>query len=228
IYNSGSVSLRRRFSRTLFVRAAYTFAKSLDETSNTGGVIAAGFPSAQDSRNLHGERGRSDFDIGHSFVAAFIWEPAFSRGLLWRKWQLSGTTRAYTGQPFTPKVSNYSLDLGDAVRPDRIAKGTPASPSVDAWFDRGAFPSVPRGSYRFGSSGRNILDGPGLFTFDLGLSRRFPIGENAAFQLRWETFNLSNRANFNLPQTNVDVRNGATISTAKGARIHQLGLRLEF
>ncbi|MBL8235514.1 MAG: hypothetical protein JNL98_43880, partial [Bryobacterales bacterium] len=45
---------------------------------------------------------------------------------------------------------------------------------------------------------------------------------------RWETFNLSNRANFNLPLTQVDVRGGATINTAKGARVHQLGLRLEF
>ena len=66
IYNSGSVTVKRRFSKKLFVRTAYTYAKSIDESSYTGGTIAAGFPSAQDSRNLHGERGRRDFDIGHS------------------------------------------------------------------------------------------------------------------------------------------------------------------
>jgi hypothetical protein len=141
---------------------------------------------------------------------------------------LAGTTRAYTGAPFTPKVANVSIDLGEAVRPDRIASGRLETPGVDAWFDRSAFPVVPRGSYRFGSSGRNVVDGPGFFTFDMSLSRRFAVTEHTAFQFRWETFNLSNRANFNMPLTQVDVRGGATINTAKGARVHQVGLRLEF
>ena len=47
-------------------------------------------------------------------------------------------------------------------------------------------------------------------------------------QFRWEMFNLSNRANFNLPLTQVDGRDGGTINTARGARVHQLGLRPEF
>jgi hypothetical protein len=228
IYNSGSVTLRRRFGKQMFLRASYVWAKSLDESSNTGGTIAAGFPSAQDSRNLRLERGRSDFDIGHSFVASFIWTPQLTRNLFLRNWQLAGTTRAYTGQPFTPKVGNYSLDLGDAVRPDRAAKGTLEEPSVDAWFDRSAFPVVPRGSYRFGSSGRNILDGPGAFSLDASVSRRFMLAERTAFQVRAECFNLPNHTNLNLPETKVDVLNGAVISKAKGARTFQLGLRLEF
>ena len=66
------------------------------------------------------------------------------------------------------------------------------------------------------------------FTLNISLSRRFAITERTAMQLRWETFNLSNRANFNLPLTQVDVLGGATINTARGARVHQLGLRLEF
>ena len=38
----------------------------------------------------------------------------------------------------------------------------------------------------------------------------------------------ANRASFNLPETRVDVLNGATISAAKSPRLLQLGLRLEF
>ena len=57
---------------------------------------------------------------------------------------------------------------------------------------------------------------------------RYAITERTAMQFRWETFNLSNRANFNLPLTQVDVLAGGTMSTARGARVHQLGLRLEF
>ena len=44
IYNAGSLTFRRRFSKQLFVRAAYTYAKSLDESSNTGGTIQYNFP----------------------------------------------------------------------------------------------------------------------------------------------------------------------------------------
>lgn len=226
-YQSGVVSLRKRFNKVLFIRASYTFAKSLDESSNTGGTIAAGFPSAQDSRNLRGERGRSDFDTRHSFLASFIYSPR-SRNYIFKDWQLAGTTRAYTGAPFTPKVANASLDLGDAVRPDRIANGRLDNPGPDQWFDRNAFPVVPRGSYRFGSSGRNILDGPGLFNLDASLSRRFRFTDTQAFQFRWETFNVSNRTNFNLPTTQVDVLNGGVISQSRAARVFQLGLRYEF
>ncbi len=57
------MTLRRRLSRQLFVRAAYVYAQSIDSSSNSGGVIAGGFPSAQDARNLNDERGRPDFDV---------------------------------------------------------------------------------------------------------------------------------------------------------------------
>jgi outer membrane receptor protein involved in Fe transport len=230
IYNAGSVTLRRRFTKQIFLRAAYTYAKSIDETSNTGGTIAGNYPSAQDSHNLHGERDRSDFDIGHTFVASFIWQPKLPRHFLLKDWQLSGTTKAYTGPPFTPKVSNYNATNGEANRPDRIAKGTLSNPSPDEWFDRSkaAFPPVPTGGYRFGNSGRNILDAPGTLSIDAALSRRFRFTESKALQFRWETFNVPNRANFGMPETNVDVINAATISTTKAPRVFQLGLRFEF
>ncbi len=227
-YNSGSVTLRRRLSRQLFLRATYVYAKSIDESSNTGGSIAAGFPTAQDSRDLNAERGRSDFDVGHAFAASFIRQPNVSRNLALRNWQISGTTTAYTGVPFTPKVANFSLTTGGAARPDRIAKGTVANPSAQQWYDIGAFPPVPVGAFQFGTSGRNILDGPGSFSLNTALSRRFRLAEAKALQVRWEAFNLTNRTNFNLPQTDVDVPNAATITQAKAPRQMQLALRLEF
>ena len=92
--------------------------------SNTGGTIQYNFPTAQDSHNLKGERGRSDFDIGHSFAGAVIWSPHFSRAMALRDWQLSGTSTIYTGPPFTPKVANFNYTNGEASRPDRVAKGT--------------------------------------------------------------------------------------------------------
>jgi outer membrane receptor protein involved in Fe transport len=228
IYNAGSLTIRRRFSQQLFVRAAYTYAKSIDESSNTGGTIQYNFATAQDSNNLRGERGRSDFDIGHSFAASFIWSPAFSRSRFLRDWQFSGTSTIYTGPPFTPKLGTFDYTAGGASRPDRIRKGTLEEPTVDQWFDRTAFPAVPLGSYRFGTSGRNILDGPGTLNLNLSLSRRLKFGESRALQFRLESFNTPNHPNFNLPENRVDIISGGTISRVRNNRTMQLGLRMEF
>ncbi len=227
-YHAGSLTVRRRFSKQLFVRAAYTYAKSIDESSNTGGTIQYNFSTAQDSRNLRGERGRSDFDIGHSLAASFIWTPSISRNRMLRDWQVAGTSTIYTGPPFTPKMGTFDYNTGGASRPDRIAKGTLPNPTVDQWFDRTAFPPVPTGSYRFGSSGRNILDGPGTIAINMSLSRRIRFAETKALQFRLESFNLPNHPNFNLPENRVDIISGGTISRAKDNRTLQLGARMEF
>ncbi len=228
IYNSGALTIRRHFSKQTFIRATYTYAKSIDESSNTGGTIQYNFPIAQDSRNLKGERGRSDFDIGHSFAASFVWQPKVSQNLLLRDWQVAGSSTIYTGPPFTPKVANYNYTNGEASRPDRVAKGTLPNPSVDQWFDRTAFPVVPLGAYRFGNSGRNILDGPATFNLNMSLSRRVRLAESRSLQFRLESFNLPNHPNFNLPENRVDIISGGSISRAKNNRVLQLGLRMEF
>jgi hypothetical protein len=228
IYSAGSLTVRRRYSKQLFVRAAYTYAKSMDESSNTGGTIQYNYPIAQDSRNLRGERGRSDFDMGHTFTGSFVWSPNFSRGRLFRDWQTSGTATVYTGPPFTPKMGTFDYNTGGASRPDRMGKGARENPTVDQWFDRTAFPAIAAGSYRFGSSGRNILDGPGTIAINLSLSRRIRLAESKSLQLRVEWFNLPNHPNFNLPENRVDIISGGTISRAKNNRTLQLGARVEF
>ena len=228
IYNSGSVTLRRRFNRQLFLRATYTYSKSIDESSNTGGTVQYNFGNAQDAYNLRAERGRSDFDIGHAFATSFIWSPSLSRHVALRNWQVAGTGTMYTGQAFTPKVANFSFVNGEASRPDRIAKGTLPAPTVDQWFDRTVFPVVPVGTFRFGNSGRNVLDGPGTFNLNASLSRRFKFEEQRALQLRVETFNLPNHPNFNLPENRVDIVSGGAISRVKNNRTMQLGIRFEF
>ena len=228
IYNSGAFTLRRRFSKQMFLRASYTYAKSIDESSNTGGTIQYNFPIAQDSRNLKSERGRSDFDIGHSFATSFIWTPKFSRSVFLKDWQFSGTGTAYTGPPFTPKVANFSFPNGEASRPDRLRTGSAEDANIDRWFDRSAFPVVPTGAYRFGSSGRNILDGPGTLMLNASLARKIQLAERVSLQIRAESFNFPNHPNFNLPENRVDIISGGTITRAKNNRNLQLGARLEF
>ncbi len=135
-------------------------------------------------------------------------------------WQLSGTQTSYSGSPFTVTVANADLNLGESQRPHRIAHGAQkedlslgAVRGVDyPFFDTSAFVSVPScvdadaeagtevycpdGAFGLGTAGRNILDGPGLFSANVALSKNFQVREGMRLQLRLESFNFLNRTNF--------------------------------
>jgi hypothetical protein len=51
---------------------------------------------------------------------------------------------------------------------------------------------------------RNIIRGPGYFSGDASLMRKFQITERLALQFEAQGFNLFNRTNFNLPERFVD------------------------
>jgi hypothetical protein len=158
----------------------------------------------------------------------FAWQLPFRQNMLVRGWQFAGTGTVYSGQPLTPQLSGPSNDLAQATRPDRLANGGLDYPSANLWYDPAAFAIVPDSAFRYGNSGRNIIDGPGSANINLSLSKWFQLAERAKTQFRWETFNTANHTNFNLPAVNLDKSNAGTIIKAKGARVMQLGLRLEF
>jgi len=235
-YNAGIVTARKRLSRGAFFRVSYTFAKSLDNSSQFADSTNGGIPGVQNSRNFSMDRGRSDWDRRHAFAMSFVTDLPYRRMFLpepaakalLRGWQLSGTGTMYSGQAFTPRVQNVNLTLGDANRPDRVASGTLPNPGPDMWFDLAAFPTVQRGSYRFGNAGRNILDGPGQINLNLGLVRNFRIRERSNLQFRWEAFNATNHTNFRLPVNNLSLTNAGTITAANNSRNMQFGLRYQF
>jgi hypothetical protein len=47
-----------------------------------------------------------------------------------------------------------------------------------------------------GDPARNLVRRPGIFNTDIALFKNFRIGERRSIQLRWETYNIFNRANF--------------------------------
>src|SRR5215470_16052925 len=64
-YNGLWVSATQRLRHGLQFNAAYTWSRSLDYNSLSSGSVVA-----QDSYNLRGSRGVSDFDARHRFVIA--------------------------------------------------------------------------------------------------------------------------------------------------------------
>jgi len=226
-YHAGTVSVLKHMSRGFFFRVNYTYGKSIDTASGLNYAGAGGYAGAQDSRNPNAERGRSDSDVRHNFSMNFTYKVPF-KNIFLSGWQLSGTGRAFSGQPFTPSMKSSSQLLGEPTRPDRIANGSLANPTPQAWFDLNAFPILPTSALRFGNSGRDILDGPGFLSINTALSKSFHITERSRAQFRWEIFNAMNRANFSLPNKQVDTIGAGSITAAQAGRIMQLGLRLEF
>ena len=141
---------------------------------------------------------------------------------------MAGSGTAHTGQPFTPQLSGPSADLAQATRPDRLANGSIGDPTATMWFNLNAFATVADTAYRYGTSGRNILEGPGAINMNLAFSKQFQIRERLKAQFRWETFNTTNHTNFQLPADTLDKSNAGTITKANASRQMQVGIRLSF
>ena len=134
-YNSLQLSFNRRFSRGLQILAAYTYAKSIDNASGTGGgagtvgIVNPG--SVGDTSIVLGNqldnranRGVSDFDRTHRFVLSYLYDlPRFrfasksslAREVFWN-WELAGIVTAMSGLPIdivdTGAGSFYGLNQG--------------------------------------------------------------------------------------------------------------------
>ena len=228
VYNGATAMVRRRFQGGLYFVLTYTYAKSIDDASQVSGNSQGDYPGAQNSRDLAAERGRSDWDTGHSLTLYSAYQLPWRTNRLTRGWTVSLDTRLYTGQPFTPRVANANLTLGEANRPDRIGSGRLADPTVSQWFDIAAFPVTPAGAFRFGNSGRNIVDGPGSIAINPAVARSFHLTDRVATQFRCDASNVINHANPGLPVDYVDTKNAGQILSADAGRTIQLGLRLQF
>jgi hypothetical protein len=119
-YDGGSVSLTRRFNRNLGFTAAYTFSKTLDNSTNELNSSALNPRRAQNGFNIEDEKGLSALDVPHRFVASFNYdipffnkaENPFARALL-GGWQINGIFQIQSGQPITIRSgidSNRNLD----------------------------------------------------------------------------------------------------------------------
>jgi hypothetical protein len=98
---------------------------------------------------------------------------------------------------------------------------------VDSWFNAAAFTRVPAGT--FGNAGRNILRGPGYVAFDMSVQRRIPTTGRVGVTLRWDVFNLFDRANLGNPNADITGATVGTISTLAGdPRVMQFAVRLTF
>jgi hypothetical protein len=82
--------------------------------------------------------------------------------------------------------------------------------------------------FTFGNAGRNIVDGPGFANVDVVVQRNLRVARAVSVELRWEVFNLTNRANFSVPNRIAFTPNFGRIFSAGSPRQMQFGAKVTF
>jgi outer membrane receptor protein involved in Fe transport len=236
-YNALTAKAEKRFSRGLTFLASYTWSHAIDDSA---GTLNDGTSGYRNNYDLSLERGNSQYDLRHNFIASFVYDLPFGRGrrfgTSWHPvlngvlggWQLGGILFLRSGEPFSVTVSGDVANLGTTNYANRIGSGTlPSSQrSIDGWFDTSAF-TVPA-QYTIGNGGRNILYGPGSKSMDLKIGKNWQIGERFRLEYRLEMFNFTNTANFGTPNGTLNNPQVARITSAADPRRIQMGLKLVF
>ncbi|HSE18687.1 MAG TPA: carboxypeptidase regulatory-like domain-containing protein [Pyrinomonadaceae bacterium] len=205
-YNALWLTATRRFTNGWQFNASYTWSKSIDYTSfSTGGILV------QNSYDLPGERGLSDFDARHRFVLSSIYELPFHKNRLVSGWQLGVIVQSQSGNPFSVVTTNSAVNgVANTLRPD-VNGPVIVVREVDQWFDTAVFSAVPR----FGNSGRNVIIGPAFNNTDISVIKNTYIGDRLRIQFRAEVFDVFNHANFGRPGNTVGTPSFGRISSTR-------------
>ena len=249
-YNAMEASMRKRFSHGLAFLLSYTWSKTIDDVSSfniTGSAakpVAGENDLAQNPFDLAAERGLSLFDARNRFVASYEWAlPFWNHSQNWYQralggWHLDGIATLMSGTPFTVFDSNDVAAEGSAPeitgfsaqRPNIVGNPNGGSRKVNAWLDASAFQRLdPIGNAgQFGTEGRNVNIGPAYADWDFGALKNFSVTESKQFQFRAELFNVLNRTNFRLPDSDISSPTFNHILAAQAPRQVQFALKFMY
>lgn len=195
----------------------YSFSYTLSKAEDMGpDPLKGGIYLPPDSADLGSERGRSDNDRRHRFVAAG------DVGLYFLGLRLSGVYQYATSLPFNVTTGNDdNLDGITSDRPPGVGRNT----GVDT-------PLGPVNQYRaaHGMGPASSLSAPYLSQLDLRLYRPFAVKEGKAQGTAFvQIFNVFNRYNGGLVEGRALASNfGAVISNAGPPRTIELGFKMGF
>ena len=233
-YHGLQITGEKRMSRRFQLKGYYTFSKSLEGARMQNDTTSGG---AQNMNNLAMERGRTDNDRRHNAVMSAIWQVDYFEKqrlahLILDDWMVSSIITLRSGAPFSVtagqdrNLDGNNNDRGNLVGKPRLDPNRSRAEVTNAWFNVAAFQAPATG--QDGTSGRNILDGPGRKVVDLAVFRDFQIREGMKLQYRLEMTNAFSLVNLNAPTTTLNSSAVGTIRTARDMRNVQMGLRLAF
>ena len=162
-YDGVSASLNRRFAKNFSFTAAYTFSKTLDDSTNELNTSALNPRRPENAGNrfdskglsLKNEKGLSALDIPHRFVSSFNVDlPFFNKNessllrMVLGGFQVNGIFQIQAGQPIT------------------VRSGRDSNLNFDAAGDRAIFnpngdPQISSGVFAVNAAGTRIVNGTG-------------------------------------------------------------------
>ena len=236
-YHALWVTVNKQVSHGLQFLAAYTYSKSLDESSLDVPNFPFTFP--QDSNNLRAEYGPSDFDARNRFVLSGFYTLPFQGNRAISGWQFAVINTMQSGNPWQPNVPS-GIFPNVSLRPNVIGSvGETGNPRQ--WLaDPTAFasPCTTTGGVTTCSPGdmrRNSLVGPDYIDTDLSLIKDTKVTERMNLQFRADAFDVFNHPNFGNPGVFVGTSTFGEITSTRfpngdfgSARQLQLGLKLLF
>ena len=240
-YHSLQATFERHFSHGFQLQSNFTWSKAIDIAASSN--VSFGTPYLPDPFDLRFNRGVSSLDVPVNSVTNFIYEMSSLKGknTLLREilgsWEVSGIVTAQSGNPFTIGSGSFNNNSGSLQYQDRadIVSGQPLevrkgsrSQWLNKYFNTAAF--APNTPGTFGSSGKNIMFGPHIFTADAAAMKNWTLAEGLRLQFRWEAFNALNHPSFGTPDTGLTDGNFGKITSIGNIppRVMQGALKLTF
>ncbi len=228
-YHSLQVSVNRRVGSGLTLEGAYTWSHAINYTDDDGWTGLTWNYAPILSRN----RATAGYDRTHNFHLGYVYEFPAGKGkkylntgvaaAIFGGWQANGIIAIYSGAPFTVTADGTALNApGNTQTADQVGPVQKIG-SLQEYYNISAFAAV--NTPRFGSTGRNILRGPGVINNDLSLFRDFPITERIKMTFKAEAFNVTNTPHFGFPDANVNDSAFMTITSSANTLADQRSIR---
>jgi hypothetical protein len=231
MYNGLTLELRRRYRKLGYgfgtsLRIGYTLSLLKDD-----GIVNTS--SAQIVGDFASEWSRSLQDRRHRFVLSGVFDTPWWFGKL----RFSPLLRLASSAPFNLSGGGVDRNLDDVNTdrpnfngdPDIIRYRNPGEPFPTDIFNALSLPTI--GSIG-GNLGRNAGEGPGLFLFDMNVSRQFKFGERFVLRPNIEINNVFNARVFSFRTAFINATDPQTTFLVPGftyrPRQIRLGLRFDF
>jgi len=238
--------------RDIYLLSSLTLSNTKDNTAQSLENQNGNFPGPQDFYNIDADYGTGAYHQPYNSTTSVVWALPFGRGKRWGSnvspaldtlvggWQVAVINSLVPGEmatfQYTPtaafQVSGIAQDFRGAnnYRPNLTCD--PYAPSgqqsITNWFNKDCVVIPTDPSQPFGNSPRNNVRGPNFWQIDFSASKMVSLGERARVEVRIEAFNLFDRVNYTVPNTNRSSAAFGTITSTYDPRQVQLGVKLHW
>ena len=228
-YNSIVFQLQRRFRSGFSGNILYVHNKAMDDA--LGGAV-----QAQNWLNLAGERARSSGIRNDNLTVSAQYSTGVGtrggtllkgwKGAALKDWTVITNITEGSALPLNVIVPLTVKGTGVTGSERPNLTGAPIYGIAGSNLNAAAFVAPAPGTW--GSLGRNIINGPGLFSLNGQASRTVRIGERRSADLQFQATNLLNHVTFPTWNTTLGSSQFGLPTTANGMRTFQATLRFRF